>query len=81
MGILENLSQDKELKVLYTCKGCGVQVIIDHNFLEKEGRSIGLECLWTGCCKPCYERSWAEHPDNPANVCSEDESDGDEEQD
>ena len=71
MGLLENLALDKELSVQRKCEGCGVQVIIDHNFVEKEGRSIVLGCLWYGLCKPCYESSLAEHPEKFAWVAEQ----------
>ena len=55
---------------------------------------MSVNCLWMPqyglFCKPCYERSWAEHPENPANKNSdsndedegsEDESDDSEDED
>ena len=62
----------------YECEECGVQVIAA-DIPENECRSIAYGCLSMAFCKPCYERSWAEHPENPANEDSdsndEDESD------
>ena len=66
----------------YECEECGVQVNAD-DIPENESWGLAYGCLSMNFCKPCYERSWAEHPDNPANQDSqsEDKSDDDEEQD
>ena len=50
----------------YECEECGVQVIAA-DIPENECREIAYGCLSMAFCKPCYERSWAEHPDNPAS--------------
>ena len=71
-------SSDEDMDEDYECEECGVQVIAA-DIPENECRSIAYGCLSMAFCKPCYERSWAEHPENPANEDSdsndEDESD------
>ena len=63
----------------YKCEECGVQVIAA-DIPENECRSIAYGSLSMAFCKPCYERSWAEHPENPANKDS-DSNDDDEDTD
>ena len=63
----------------YECEECGVQVIAA-DIPENECREIAYGCLSMAFCKPCYERSWAEHPENPANKDS-DSNDDDEDTD
>ena len=63
----------------YECEECGVQVIAA-DIPENECWSIAYGCLSLAFCKPCYERSWAEHPENPANKDS-DSNDDDEDTD
>ena len=50
----------------YECEECGVSVIAA-DIPENECREIAYGCLSMAFCKPCYERSWAEHPENPTN--------------
>ena len=69
-------SEDEDENEDYECEECGVQVIAA-DIPENECRSIAYGSLSMAFCKPCYERSWAEHPENPANA-SKDESDDDE---
>ena len=72
----QDSDSDEDTDEDYECEECGVQVIAA-DIPENECRSIAYGSLSMAFCKPCYERSWAEHPENPANA-SKDESDDDE---
>ena len=58
----ESESEDED----YECEECGIRVIAAE-IPEDESWCIAYGCLSMAFCKPCYERSWAEHPENPAN--------------
>ena len=78
----ETDGEEEEDNENYECEECGIEVIAA-DIPEDESWCLAYGCLSMAFCKPCYERSWAEHPDNPANQDSqsEDKSDDDEEQD
>ena len=56
----------------YECEECGTEVVAA-DIPEDESWCLAYGSLSMAFCKACYERSWAEHPDNPVNKESEGE--------
>ena len=67
----EESDEEEEDNENYECEECGIKVIAA-DIPEDESWCIAYGSLSMAFCKPCYERSWAEHPENPANEESDD---------